>query len=429
MNVFLHNKPYRVLTVSSFLSMIGSVLFNIVFIIYAGALPYKALAVSLVAVANLVPSFFQIPNGYLADHTRRRFGMMTVLKFVQFALYLLLAVIIQSSQAFWAFVVLLVINIASDTIADYTSSLVLPYYKHFIAKDQLGDATGFEQGVGGIIKIVFQGVGAALIVALHHNFALFGIINAVSFLVAGLVLWAQRRAFLQADEKDSPVTVAAVPEAADKEGFFASIGHSLRTVYQNKPLFALVMLTLLVNMLFTALDGLVNVTLTSQKALWFGNFGNTVAIIGMSSAIAMTAGALFTRDGLQRLSLATLITGATAISVLFGLNMVTIQNPYVMVGTLAAAAYLVGKVNPKISALVIGESDGDRIAATMSVISTLSLIGMPVGQAVFLTIANAGSPVLAWQLFAGAALAVSGFGLYIAAYLKRLAATVPEPVK
>ncbi|MFT9040461.1 MFS transporter [Schleiferilactobacillus harbinensis] len=429
MNVFLHNKSYRTLVLSSSLSQIGSVLFNIVFIIYAGSLPYKTLAVSLVMIANFVPNFFQIPTGYLADQTTKRIGKLIGQRLLQFGLYLLLAVLIGWSQSIWIFAVLLLINIASDIIAGYSSSLILPYFKHFVKTEQLSAATGFETGLGNVISIVFQGLGASLIVALHQNYAWFGIINAVSFLLAGLVLLAQRRLYASADAQDTAVhaeRAAAAPTA--HEGFFRSVLHSAKILYADKPLFAVIMLVLLVNMLFTSVDGLTNVLLTTQKNLWLGSYGNTVAILGMTGSLAMAAGAIFSHDGLQKLSVSTLISLSVVGTVVYAVNMFTLANPYLMVGMMVGEGYLVGKVNPRLSAQVISTLDQDRLAASMSIISTLSLIGAPLSQGVFLTLANVVSPTLTWQIYTAFAVAGVVAGVLTTRYLHRLTDNTPSPI-
>ena len=103
------------------------------------------------------------------------------------------------SQALWAFIVLLLINVASDVISSYTGGLIMPYYKHFVGRSDLNDAASFESGMHSTISIIFQGLGASLIVLLHQNYALFSIINAISFLIAGGLLLLQRQAFAQAD--------------------------------------------------------------------------------------------------------------------------------------------------------------------------------------------------------------------------------------
>lgn len=425
MQVFLKNKPYQTLTISSFLSSMGSVLFNIVFIIYAGSLPYKTLAVSLVSIATMIPNLFMIPLGYLADNTKKRLPQMFWFKIVQFGLYLLLALLIGLGNSIWIFGALLLINIFSDIISSFTGSLVLPYFKHFVAEKELNDATSFETGVGNVINIVFQGVGASVIVLLHHNYGLFGIINAISFLLAGLVLIRQRQLFITADQ-DEVAEDLAVETSSDhsettnqKENFWQSIRHSLKLFYEDKILFSITILAVFVNALGIGMDGLTNVLLVNTKSMWFGNFGNTVALISIVSSIAITAGALISKDGLQKIPMPALI-GCTMIGVtVFAINMLWWQNRYLMVLTMALASYPLGKTNPRLSAEYIAKIDRKRLAATFSVLGTLMLAGAPVGQFIFLGLANLASPRISWLIFTISSTLVVIISFYVNTYQKK----------
>ncbi|WP_125604425.1 MFS transporter [Lapidilactobacillus bayanensis] len=422
MHVFLKNKPYQTLTLSSFLSSIGSVLFNIVFIIYAGSLPYKTLAVSLVSFATVVPTFFMMPMGYLADQSKKRINLMFRFKFVQFGLYLLLSLLIGLNQSIWIFAILLVINVASDIISSFTGSLVLPYFKHFVANADLNDATSFETGINNVINIVFQGVGASLIVLLHHNYSLFGIINALSFLLAGIVLIQQKQLFKQADQEEIAEDEAAVQtevKQQSKENFFQSMKHSLKLFYEDKLIFSITILAVLVNTLGIGMDGLSNVLLVNTKSLWFGNFGNTVALISIVSSVAITAGALITHDGLQDVSIPVLVGIAMIWVTGFAINMFWWENRYLMIVLMAAASYPLGKVNPRLSAQFIAKIERKRLAATLSVLNTMSVIGGPVGQIVFLGIANAMTPKFSWLIFTACSLLVVVASFYTAAYQKK----------
>lgn len=420
MHVFLTNKPYQNLLVASFFNEIGSVMFNIVFIIYAGNLPYKTLAVTLVTIANFVPNLFEIPSGYLADNTTQRLRTTLVLRMVQFGLYLLLAFLIGFSQSIGVFTGLLLINIVSDIISNYTGGLVMPYYKHFVSKKDLADAAGFNSGIGNIISIVFQGLGASLIVLIHQNYALFGIINACSFLVAGLLLLWQRHAFAHADQQDTiAMTLAKQNGTAKNEHFFKSIGHSLRIVHADQSLFAIIILILGANTLFSASDGLTNVLLTTQKQLWLNNYGTTIALINITGAIGMAAGAIFMGDIFQKMRVTTLIGLCLVITLLYSINMFAVQSFSVMIVLSAMQAYLIGKLSPRLSAQVINTMPQNRLAATESIVSVLFLIGTPVGQSVFLTLANLTSPALTWRVFTVCALVGIGASVLTRQHLQR----------
>lgn len=425
MQIYLKNRQFRALTNSRFLSAIGSVLFNLVFLVYAQTLPFKTLALSLVSFANLLPTLLMIVNGYWADHTppRKRLRAVLGLRGVQGVLYLGLALLIQQPGTLWTFTILLLINLGSDLVADYTEDLLLHYEKSVLPEQSsYQDALGFSAGVGNIISMLFQAVGASLIVLLHNNFALFGVINATSFLLAGGVLLRDRRTFAQIDQA---ATRAQQTVAADPESLHEGIWHALRIVYADRPMFAMVMLALGVNTLGTAQDGLASVLLANTPRLWFGTFGTTIALISIASSLAMTAAALFMHDGLQHASLPALTAISLIALVFFAIDMVWWQQPLVMVVTMTIASYPLGKINPRLQSDVFAKVDAQHLASTISVISTVSLIGAPLGNVVFLGIANLSTPQLAWVAFGVCALALAIAAILVARRFSH-AATVPS---
>jgi hypothetical protein len=399
MNVYFTNRQFRALANSSFLNAMGSVLFNLVFLVYAQTLPFKTLAVSLVSIANLMPSIFMIVNGYLADNTqpRHRFRLVFELRGIQGLLYFGLAFIIREPATLKVFVILLLINVVSDLIADYTSDLIMHYQKLLLAgKDEYQTALGFSAGVHNIISMVFQAVGASLIVLLHNNFPLFAVINGFSFLLAGFVLIHDRQLFIKLDNDQETVQSKKLEK---RESLRVGMGHAIKIVYQDKQIFVMVMLAAGVNTLGLALDGLTSVLLASNHTLWIGGFASTVASISIIGSLAITLSALFMHDGLQHVSLPAL-TAVTMISlVLFSINMCWWQSPIIMLTTMALASYPIGKINPRLQGDIFSKVDSKHLTATVSVISTVTMLGGPLGNFIFLGVANMINPEIAWVVF------------------------------
>ncbi|KRM55570.1 MFS transporter [Lacticaseibacillus sharpeae] len=419
MHIFRTNRQFRALATSAFLSRIGSVLFNFVFLIYAQSLSFATAALSMVAIANMVPNFFTIPSGYLADRTsaNRRLSMLLWLRVAQGLLYVVLALIIGNTASRVVFWVLLAINIASDVIADYTNGLVLHYEQHFLhTREEYQDAMGFTSGVGNIISIIFQAVGASLIVVLNHNYAIFGLINAASFVLAAAVLLQDRRHFQAADAAENDAA-EKTPEPAAKAGKKSVLGGlmaSMKVVLADRLILTMLLLAVLVNTLGTAIDGLSNVLLAQQHNLWFGSFSTTVAVIGIVSSVAMIGGSLLTHDGMQNFSLPTL-TAITMFSLtLFAVNMFWWQNRYLMVAFMILVTYPVGKINPRLSSEIMIRVPASNLAATASVMQTCSLLGAPLGTVFFLGIANAINPQVAWVAYGVAAALITVLALVLA---------------
>jgi hypothetical protein len=415
MNAFIHNRQFRTLASASFLSSIGSVLFNFVFLIYAQTLPDATFALSMVTMANLLPSLVQIVSGHLADNTNphARLRLLTGMRLAQGSLYLLLAWIIgfhATAGIFWA---LVAINVGSDLIADYTNGLSMHYLQQlFSEREDMQAAAGFLSGVGETISIVFQAVGAGFIVLLNHNYALFGLINALSFFVAGALLLAHRRTFKQADAL-AAARFAALHQSTEGRAQ-TSFTAAFKNLAKNHPLMRMMFLGLLVNVFGTSLEGLTNITLAGEHGLWFGNFGNTVALISVVTSLAVIAASLLTVDPMQKMALPGLVMVTMLGLMLFSCNMIFWQNRIVMLATLVLAAYPLGKVNPRLSSEIMTIVVPEQLATVSSVLGTLLMAGAPIGTVVFLGVANVANATLAWIVFGSGALLATGIAGLVA---------------
>ncbi|USS88877.1 MFS transporter [Fructilactobacillus cliffordii] len=414
MNVYFKNSTFRTLANSSFLSAIGSTLFNLVFLVYAQTLSFKTLAVSIVSFANLLPTFFMIFNGYWADNTnpKHRFRYVIGLRGIQGCLYLGLAILLHYPGTMGLFATLVVINVVSDLLSDYTINLIMHYEKMILhGQEELQSALGFSAGMRNVISMVFQAAGASLIVLLHNDFSLFAIINSLSFFIAGIVLVHDRRLFRKLDRE----AAAELDNQSSKEGMRVSLGKSLRTIYANHPLFIMLLLALACNSLGTSLEGLTSVLLANVRTLWIGNFATTVATVSIVGSLSITIAAMWTKDGLQHFSLPSLTAVSMAFLAIFAINMFWWQNSILMLVTMAIASYPIGKINPRLQSEIFTLTDSQHLTATMSVISTVVLLGAPLGNVIFLGIANLFNPQVAWIMFGGAAVLVA-LGAFLCAW-------------
>ncbi len=60
-----------------------------------------------------------------------------------------------------------------------------------------------------------------------------------------------------------------------------------------------------------------------------------------------------------------------------------------------------GKINPRINTLLMMRVPEHQLAAMAGVVSMVTLIGAPIGQAVFLSIANGINPAASWLTYGG----------------------------
>ncbi|MEN3086699.1 MFS transporter [Lacticaseibacillus paracasei] len=394
MHEYLTNRGYRAILNASLLSGIGDSLYNIVFIIYAATMPFKSLAVTLAAMATSVPTMLSLLTGSLADRTHAKTRHMVATRLGQMLLFLSLAVMILLPASFPLFLSLLLINIVSDSLGQYGNGLTLPLLHRLIPAKELNTALSFQSATSSTVQLVFQGLGASLIVLLNHNYALFGLLNALTFLLAAVTLVFRKKQLKQAEP---PVTTGK------SQPVIGNIRAVLKFLAGNQFLFAVILFAMLVNTLGSSVDGLMNITLVQEPDLWLRDFGTTVAIINVVFSVGLIFGALFAKDGLQRLSTFKLLSLLMAAIVGLSSSFFLLHSIVAALGFSFVTAYLMGKINPRLATVMMRQVPEQQMGTTAGVVNLAALIGMPVGQAIFFTIANLASAHVSWIVMAGLA--------------------------
>lgn len=394
MHEYLTNRGYRAILNASLLSGIGDSLYNIVFIIYAATMPFKSLAVTLAAMTTSVPTMLSLLTGSLADRTHAKTRHMVATRLGQMLLFLSLAVMILLPASFPLFLSLLLINIVSDSLGQYGNGLTLPLLHRLIPAKELNTALSFQSATSSTVQLVFQGLGASLIVLLNHNYALFGLLNALTFLLAAVTLVFRKKQLKQAEP---PVTTGK------SQPVIGNIRAVLKFLAGNQFLFAVILFAMLVNTLGSSVDGLMNITLVQEPDLWLRDFGTTVAIINVVFSVGLIFGALFAKDGLQRLSTFKLLSLLMAAIVGLSSSFFLLHSIVAALGFSFVTAYLMGKINPRLATVMMRQVPEQQMGTTAGVVNLAALIGMPVGQVIFFTIANLASAHVSWIVMAGLA--------------------------
>lgn len=394
MHEYLTNRGYRAILNASLLSGIGDSLYNIVFIIYAATMPFKSLAVTLAAMATSVPTMLSLLTGSLADRTHAKTRHMVATRLGQMLLFLSLAVMILLPASFPLFLSLLLINIVSDSLGQYGNGLTLPLLHRLIPAKELNTALSFQSATSSTVQLVFQRLGASLIVLLNHNYALFGLLNALTFLLAAVTLVFRKKQLKQAEP---PVTTGK------SQPVIGNIRAVLKFLAGNQFLFAVILFAMLVNTLGSSVDGLMNITLVQEPDLWLRDFGTTVAIINVVFSVGLIFGALFAKDGLQRLSTFKLLSLLMAAIGGLSSSFFLLHSIVAALGFSFVTAYLMGKINPRLATVMMRQVPEQQMGTTAGVVNLAALIGMPVGQVIFFTIANLASAHVSWIVMAGLA--------------------------
>ena len=409
MQVLLKNKPFVTMALASLLNTVGGELFNIVFIVYAQTMPFAGLAVSIASMAWVAPALTAILTGYLADRTVHKTRMQVVIKLIQVCIYLVIAIMIGRSKSLPVFLLLVAMDMTSSMLEGYAGSLWMPVLKHLVLPSQLHQATSITSATSSVAAVISAGGGAVLIALLGNRFAVFALINALTFLLAGILVAVGYQKFTRAE-----VSVNGSP-VGKHVGLASSLHVTLGEFRHSAFLVLMVGFGCMVNLLGTALQPLLNLGLISMPEVWWGSYGTTIAAVNGISSLGLILGALLAADLLRRLPMAHLLTGVMAAAAVVGVNLVWLRIPALLFFPLLAMNYLLGKINPRFMTMLISTVAEDHLAATMGVVQTVMMIGAPLGQMVFLTLGNLVGIPITMSIYAGLtgllALAIFSAGL------------------
>ncbi|VTS42807.1 Major Facilitator Superfamily protein [Streptococcus porcinus] len=125
MNILTRNSVFRIITISRFLSALGSYMYNIVFIVYATTLPYSNIALFIANIVTIIPTVFTFWIGIKADNTKNKVKLLILMGFLQSILFVIIALLMKN-KTFLVFSIVGFINVISDAINDFTNGLRLP---------------------------------------------------------------------------------------------------------------------------------------------------------------------------------------------------------------------------------------------------------------------------------------------------------------
>ncbi len=112
------------------LNLMGSYLYNIVFVIYAASLPYANTAVVIANIITIIPTTFNILIGVQADRTGRK-GFHDCYRLCSALLFTGVAFLISLIRHFSFLAIICLLNVITDMLSDYAGGLRMPILQKF----------------------------------------------------------------------------------------------------------------------------------------------------------------------------------------------------------------------------------------------------------------------------------------------------------
>ena len=228
-----------------------------------------------------------------------------------------------------------------------------------LPEDELNAAFGLETAATTTVQIIFQGLGAALIVAMAYNYSAFAWINAATFCLAILPLKLTWPRLIKA-EKEIPLS------QKPDQSLLSNIADAWLELKKHSFILLTIALAVIINFLGASMNGLINVALLGERTMWLGNYGNTVALLDIILSVGTILGSLLMNDFLKNSRLLTLLLLAGASLAALGVSFIWHQALILAAVSLFAAGYIAGKVNPRISALMVREIPNEKMPGILT---------------------------------------------------------------
>lgn len=378
--MILRNRTVQTLVSANFFSTLGVSLFNIILLTYAKSFTQPKLLVSIVSIATVLPSAFGVLAGRAADQTKRKPRLMIQTKLVQAGLYLVLAQMI-NQHTVWIFYVVVAINVSSDTLGNYGSSLFTLVLQARIAASDRQQALGLNQSVGTLVQPIGQACGVAVLAA-THNYALAGDLNAIAFLLAAVCLQLGHATIKM------PVT-SQLPAPHSQPPVWPALQPVLREVMQLSAISGLG-LVMGCNLLANGLTATLNLFFIDRANQLPVSYSVALLLVDLGFVGGTIVGGLTKKTWLDRLSIQQLIISIAGC--LAGEFLVLLIYPHlgaILLGTFSLAC-LTGKLDPKFFALMMVKADSQQLGAIFGLISTAVMLATPIGSLGFVLSYNIG---------------------------------------
>ncbi|AEA00552.1 hypothetical protein HMPREF9243_0739 [Aerococcus sp. Group 1] len=357
--------------------------------------------VGLANIVMVIPSLFTVFVGIRADNTIDKKKYLILSGFIQAILFTFVALIINQATLL-IFSIVSFVNISSDILSDYSNGLKMPMIQKYVNQNDLMEAYSFTQLITFICNLSGQALGVWLLTFSNNNFSQVAFINALSFLIAvGLIFPIVKELDLNKVSKESHQSKALIKEIIPiftqiKQLFNQSTG--LNFVH-------LLVAVLLLNSLGGSTTAIYNIFLLKEE-LFNMSYSQSLLVVETVTVSGILLASLSPHDYFSQLAIDQLLRLTATTFILMGLANFLHFPLIVGLCFLGFAAYLAGKINPKINALLMSRVPSQFLARTSNFLSLLFTLSIPLGTAIYSLLAT-WNLTMTWLLFTSTGILVS----------------------
>ena len=337
-------------------------------------------ALSLIAISESLPKLFTIFGGYFADKTQHKFKNIFLSAIIRCVLYGIVGLLFISNVNQWSLVIIVVtINLISDTFGAYSSGLVSPLVVDLVGKDHFGEAEGFTNGVNEVINIAAQFIGSALLLIMSYSSLAF--LNAVSFLLAGIL-------FASVGLRQKSIASLKSHEI-NTQSFLVTMKASFKQVKKQTGLLEVVLIVAVLNGSLSSMGSLIPIMIAAHKtAMVISRYSFTIALMGVVVACGAALGSMFGTQLFKKFTIFSMTILATLIALMttFAIFATSI---YLVLGLYFLLALTASATSIKLTQWLVTSVEHKILASTVGLLNTILIASAPLMTTILTTVSGA----------------------------------------
>lgn len=379
MKVFIQNRDFRQLTINQWISTVGDTIFYLAFLNYVADASFAPLAILLITISETVPQVLQIFMGVLADFQHNRVLKYTVISFVKFVLYSIVALSL-SGQSFslWLVFFICLMNLLSDTLSYFSGAMLTPIFIRIIGKEHLTEAIGFKQSTVSLVRTISNILGGVLLEILSIQFI--SLLNALTFLIAFVGILFIKNDLLKVEKTISY-----------QEGLY--IKSFCQHLFQSSKLIWNMDRVIFILFIVSISQAVINVTVPISTLFLriqpFLNLqtGQSLALLSTLELLALIVGSLVSGYLKNTISIKTALYASVVIQLLLLVGFATVHFGLLLFFS-SLDAFIAGLLSPRLQELVFKQIPEESMGAVQSSIGAITVVLPSLFTIVFVTIAT-----------------------------------------
>lgn len=373
MKKILKNRTYLWVLTADMLSNFGDVVYYLALVNYVLLVPNHRLALAIVTLSEIFPSFMGLITGYLADRTADKLGTIKLTLLFRVLLYSLIGFFMGFEPALWIVIVAAVFNILSDFAGFYENGLYTPLSLRVVPNAERETYAAFRQTVTSSLNIGFQALSAILVGLLSYR--QLGFLNAGTFLLAFLIMQSLTPIFKQL-LVDQPLKSPLKVDQGDKgAGLFFSLKLAIQELKTLPEMRLSLVVSPCLNAFGAALSPILLLLMKEAPSFMFINVETSLALITTTFFIGNIIGSSLVLSFFKKVSMASLVFASTLATVGLFTGMVLHHMPVVVISATLMGIFTGGS-NPKFSALMVNSMPEEQLATIGGGVSTYFMLGV-----------------------------------------------------